>query len=142
MVDREILKSLLNKLNKTLSKLERMDISLEELLKNEDIQDVVDRRLQISIEVCIDIASHLAAGLNLPGQDTAADVFELLGKEKIIDPKLAKKLASASGFRNILVHEYLEINYNIVFENYKYRLDDLRDFAKAVVEFLEKNPQA
>lgn len=141
-IDRQILLSLLNKLQKILSKLDRMEFTLEELTNNADIQDLVDRRMQISIETCIDMATHLASGLNLPGQDTAADVFKLLAEEKILEKELSEKMAGACGFRNILVHEYLTINYNIVFQNYKHNLDDLREFAKSVVEFLEKNPQA
>jgi len=140
-VDRQVLESLLNKLQKTLLKLDRMDFSSEELREDEDLQDLVDRRLQIAIETCIDMATHLANGLNLPGRDIAGEVFKLLAEEKIIDSNLAEKMSRACGFRNILVHEYLMIDYNLVYENYKFNLDDLRDFAKAVVDFLEKNPQ-
>lgn len=140
-VDRQILENLLNKLQKTLSKLERMEFSPEELTKNVDIQDLVDRRLQIAIECCIDMATHIASGLNLPGQDTAGAVFKLLAEEKILDRKLSEKMSEACGFRNILVHEYLTINYDLVYLNYKHNLTDLKEFAKTVVEFLEKNPQ-
>lgn len=140
-MDRKIIEKLLHNLRKNLDKLERMDFSLSELEKDEDIQDLVDRRLQIAVETCIDMAVHLASGLNLPGQDTAKDVFELLGKEKVIKEKLAKKMGRACGFRNILVHQYLDIDYQEVFRVYQKDLQDLRDFAKAVVEFLEKNPK-
>ena len=140
-VDRQILENLLNKLQKTLSKLERMEFSPEELNEKVDVQDLVDRRLQVAIECCIDMAAHLASGLNLPGQDTAGEVFKLLAEEKILDRKLSEKLSKACGLRNILVHEYLTINYNLVFQNYKYNLTNLKEFAIAVVDFLEKNPQ-
>jgi len=140
VVDRQILENLLNKLQKTLSKLERMEFSPEEFAENEDIQDLVDRRLQVAIECCIDMATHLASGLNLPGQDTAGEVFKLLAEEKILDRKLSEKLSEACGLRNILVHEYLTINYDLVFQNYKYNLVDLKEFAKVIIDFLEKNP--
>ena len=140
VVDRQILENLLNKLQKTISKLERMEFSPEEFAENEDIQDLVDRRLQVAIECCIDMATHLASGLNLPGQDTAGEVFKLLAEEKILDRKLSEKLSEACGLRNILVHEYLTINYDLVFQNYKYNLVDLKEFAKVIIDFLEKNP--
>jgi uncharacterized protein YutE (UPF0331/DUF86 family) len=118
-----------------------MEFSFFELEKDEDIQDLVDRRLQIAVEICIDIAVHLASGLNLPGQDTAKDVFMLLGKEGVIKKELAKKIGKACGFRNILVHQYLDIDYHEVFRVYQEDINDLRNFAKAVVNFLEKNPK-
>lgn len=140
-VDRQILQNLLSKLQKTLSKLERMEFSAEDILENEDIQDLVDRRLQTAIECCIDMATHLSSGLNLSGQDTAGEVFKLLAEEKILNQKLSEKMMKACGFRNVLIHEYLTIDYGIVYQNYSNNLADLREFAKTVVEFLEKNPQ-
>jgi len=119
-----------------------MDFTYEELVADEDIQDVLDRRLHLAIEICIDIASHIAAALSLPGRESASDVFEVLGKNGIIPEKLAKVFSKQIvGFRNILVHEYLDIDHTLVFKNYKKDLQDLREFAKAVVIFLEKNPQ-
>lgn len=140
-VDRKILEKLLNNLKSALDKLEKMEFTLSELQENEDIQDLVDRRLQIAVETCIDIAVHLAAGLKLPGQDTASEVFELLKKEEVIKKDLAKKMAKACGFRNILVRQYLDIDYNLVFRAYQEDLNDLREFAFQIVAFLEKNPQ-
>lgn len=141
VVDRRIIEKLLNSLREELSKLDAMDFTYEELADEVDIQDLVNRRLQIAVEICIDTATHLASGLNLPGQDTAADVFRLLAKENVINDKLTEKIAKACGMRNVLVHQYLKIDYKIVHQSSHEGLDDLREFAKAVVDFLEKNPQ-
>lgn len=84
VVERQIIEKLLNSLRGELSKLDAMEFTYEELISEVDIQDMVNRRLQIAVESCIDIATHLASGLNLPGQNTSADVFRLLAKEKII----------------------------------------------------------
>jgi uncharacterized protein YutE (UPF0331/DUF86 family) len=140
-VDRQIIEKLLNSLRGELSKLDAMEFTYEELVNEVDIQDLVNRRMQIAIESCIDIATHLASGLNMPGQNTAADVFRLLAKEDIITDELAEKIAKACGLRNILVHQYLEIDYKIIYQSSREGADDLREFARQVVEFLEKNPQ-
>lgn len=141
-VDRQIIKKLLDSLKDELSKIEAMDFTFDELIGKVDIQDLVNRRLQIAVESCIDIAVHLASGLRLPGQDSAADVFRLLTKERIIKEELGEKMAKACGLRNVLVHQYLKIDYKIVHQSSKDGLSILKDFAKAVVDFLEKNPQA
>lgn len=141
VVNRQIIEKLLNSLRRELSKLDAMEFTYEELIGEVDIQDIVNRRLQIAVESCIDIATHLASGLNLPGQSTSADIFRLLAQEKVIGTELAEKLVKACGLRNILVHQYLKIDYKIVHESSHEGLDDLREFAKQVVDFLEKNPQ-
>ncbi len=142
VVEYQTIEKLLDYLKRVLNEINDMDFGLDELLENVDIQRLIERRLQLAIETCIDIASHLAAALSLPGRDTTADVFELLGKHGVIPNKLAEKFSSeVVGFRNILIHQYRDIDYQIVFKSYKEDLKDIREFAKAVVAFLEKNPQ-
>ena len=127
---------LLEQLEEHLLTIGRMSFSLNELLSDIDIQHLIERRLQLAIEVCIDIASHIAAELKLPGREKAADVFLLLGKNKVINARLAKNLTKAVGFRNILVHEYVKINHRLVYHYYKKDLDDLRQFARQITEKL------
>ncbi len=43
-----------------------MSFTLDQLLSDIDVQHLIEPRLQLSIEVCIDIASHIAAGQKLP----------------------------------------------------------------------------
>lgn len=140
-VDRQIIEKLLNSLKGELSKLDAMDFTYEDLVNEVDVQDLVNRRLQVAIESCIDIATHLVSGLNLQGQDTAAEFFRLLAKEGVIRPELAERVAKAYGLRNVLVHLYLKIDYQIVHQSSHEGLEDLREFARQVVGFLEKNPQ-
>lgn len=128
------LQRLLEQLEEHLLTIESMSFSLEELLSDIDIQHLIERRLQLAIETCIDTASHVAAQEKLPGRERAADIFLLLGKHKIIDGRLAKNLAKAVGFRNILIHEYAKINHRLVYRYYRKDLDDLRAFAKQVAK--------
>lgn len=130
------IQKLLEQLEEHLLTVERMSFSLEELLSDIDIQHLLERRLQLAIEICIDVASHIAAEEKLPGRERAADIFLLLGKHKIIDARLAKNLAKAVGFRNILVHEYAKIDHRLVYRYYKENLDELRQFAKEIVKRL------
>lgn len=138
VVDKLTVESLLEKLKDSLNKIEAMDFTFDMVLGNEDIQDLLDRRMQVAIESCIDIASHIAAELQLPRREAVRELFLLLGKEGIIPKDLAEKMAKAVGFRNILVHEYASIDYELGYSDLDKKLNDLRQFAKEVVEFLEK----
>lgn len=134
MAEQQTLQKLLERLEEHLLTIDEMSFTLEELLSDIDIQHLIERRLQLCIEICIDIASHIAAEQKLPGREKASDVFLLLGKHKIIDEKLAQKLAKAVGFRNILIHEYAKINHQLIYHYYKKDLDDLRKFAKQITK--------
>lgn len=137
-IDEPLIDSMLGNLKTAISRMENMDVTLENILEDEDIQDILDRRMQVAIEACIDIATHLAAGLDLERKERAADVFLLLAKHNVISKNTAQKLAGAVGLRNILVHEYADIDYRLAYSNLKGKLADLKSFAREVLEFLEK----
>ena len=52
--------------------------------------------------------------------------------------KIVRILDLETGFRNILVHDYLTIDVGKVAEVLHYGLDDFDEFSTAVVEFFEK----
>lgn len=138
MVDKTVVKSLLDNIKTNISIIANKDVTLEQILEDEDIQAIVDRRMQLAIEACIDIATHLIAGLDLPREERASDAFLVLGKKDIISKELAKKLAQATGFRNILVHEYIKIDYELAYSDLNEKLQDLKQFGKEILDFLEK----
>ncbi len=70
-----------------------------------------------AIEGCTRAAQHVisSAGLGMPQSN--ADALRLLGKNDVIEPELAEAVARAVGFRNILVHEYVEVDDSVVVAN-------------------------
>ena len=52
--------------------------------------------------------------------------------------ELASGLKKSVGFRNIAVHNYDSINWLIVHSIVKHNLGEFTEFAKAIVEWLEK----
>ncbi len=137
-VNKTLIKNLIDNLKANISSIENKDVTMEMILESEDIQAIIDRRMQLSIEVCIDMATHIVAGLNFSRQERAADVFLALGEKKIISSSLAQKLAKAVGLRNILVHEYIRIDYKMAYSDLNEKLQDLKSFGREVLEFLEK----
>ena len=72
--------------------------------------------------------------LGLPADNT--ELFDLLAKRKVLSVRLAKKLGPMAGFRNILVHEYLEIDRHRVYRALSKDLGDFELFIKAVSRLL------
>ncbi len=69
-----------------------------------------ERYLRLAIQAVLDISHHIVADRNLPLPADSQSLFELLVRQKVISKALSVKLAAMAGFRNILVHEYLEID--------------------------------
>jgi len=85
----------------------------------------------------MDIANYLIARLDLEVPEEEANVFIVLQKAGIIPEALATRIRGMTNFRNILVHEYLEINSKEVYRLLTTRLEDFTQFARALVVFME-----
>ena len=107
---------------------------LTEYLEDENLQAIVERRLQLAIQICMDIANYLIAQLGLTSPDEPENIFAVLGRENILRPDLARHMIGMVRFRNILVHDYLDIDSRIVYQNLSAELDDFDQFAQQIIQ--------
>lgn len=63
-----------------------------------------------SIEGCIDVAQHLCASEGWGPPANNADAVRLLGSHGVVEPEVAASVAGAVGFRNVLVHGYVDVD--------------------------------
>ncbi|MFH1840752.1 MAG: DUF86 domain-containing protein [Candidatus Shapirobacteria bacterium] len=66
------------------------------------------------------------------------ELFAILAKMDIIDQKLSINLQKMAGMRNILAHEYLEIDKTQVYRAIKENLPDIVHYCQAIEIFLQK----
>lgn len=59
----------------------------------------------------------------------------LLGEHGVLDMGLSESLRSASGFRNVLVHDYAEVDDDVVRHRLE-NLGDLRAFASEIARYI------
>jgi uncharacterized protein YutE (UPF0331/DUF86 family) len=74
-----------------------------------------ERYFEKIIEAVIDLAFLIIKdkGFKIPEEDKEA--FDILSKESIISEELAERLKDAKGMRNILAHEYGQVDDEVVF---------------------------
>jgi uncharacterized protein YutE (UPF0331/DUF86 family) len=137
VVDRERIERRLMKLEQTVRKLKEIaTYSWEDYNQNEGLKDRAERNLQLAAQSCIDLANHLIADLGFRSPLTYAESFTVLREEGIISPDLAETMQKIAGFRNILVHDYLEIDQQIVYTTLN-KLQDFREFAQCIHRVLD-----
>jgi uncharacterized protein YutE (UPF0331/DUF86 family) len=133
MVNQNIIKAKINHIENNLQRLkEKQSITLDELTRNVDLQDIILHNLQLSIQGCIDIASHIISDEGWTVPDTLAGLFDVLMKHKIISDELSEKLKKMVGFRNIIIHEYESIDLNKVHNILKQDIKDIYTFLKQI----------
>lgn len=99
-------------------------------------QRIVERTLQMLIELCMDIANHLISdkGMRLP--TGYADTFGVLMENKVISKNLFKTMAKMAKFRNVVVHQYEKIDPVIVVSILHKNLNDFEKYKKAIIKYL------
>jgi uncharacterized protein YutE (UPF0331/DUF86 family)/predicted nucleotidyltransferase len=93
--------------------------------------------LLVAIEVCIDVGNHIIAGKKFRSPTDYADIFRILGENRVIPQNFVPTLEKMAGFRNLLVHVYMQVNDRQVHENLQTRLSDFEQFQNYVLQFLE-----
>ncbi|HWQ14773.1 MAG TPA: DUF86 domain-containing protein [Roseiflexaceae bacterium] len=109
----------------------------QDLDDNWRVRATVERTLQLSIEVVISVCEQLVSSLSLPIPDGSKETIVAVAKAKIISEELANELTQAVGFRKVIVHQYLDIDYDTVFEVLQTKLWTFEEFMKQVGAFLK-----
>ncbi len=102
-------------------------------LENYTKQDSIILNIQRACEACIDLAMHIVAERSLGIPQSSRDAFELMYNHKIINSKLSERLKAMVGFRNIAVHDYQEINVEIVKGIIEKHLGDMIEFKEIIL---------
>ena len=137
MVDIELARSKIAKMQHSLSRLkEKSNLTWEQFRNDLDVQDIVFHNLQLAIQICIDIGNHIIADEDWNVPTSFGDTFRVLSSHKAISPEMADIMASMAGFRNILVHEYEDVDLKKVHDVLTNRLSDFEDFSRQLIKYL------
>jgi uncharacterized protein YutE (UPF0331/DUF86 family) len=90
-----------------------------------------------AIEACVDVAQHTCAATGWGPPADNGDAMRLLGEHGVLTSQLAVSMRKAVGFRNVLVHEYVEVDDAIVVGRLA-DLSDLEEFVSEVAAYVAK----
>ncbi len=126
-----------------MEKLMRLEenIKILQAIANELSSHPIDKRIEWeirygffeSIQIVIDVACKIAAKYNLGYPKSYKECIQSLIKAKIIDESTGEDFIKMVGFRNVLIHDYEEIDKAALI-SYLDRLDDFKKFIEAVKE--------
>lgn len=132
-MDREVVEQKLESLRRCLWRIEtKCPADAAALTVDLDLQDIISLNLSRAVQISVDIGAHLIAGMEVPPPDTMGQTFDVLAQQGVLSSVLAGNLKKAVGFRNIAVHSYESINWNIVHSIVKYHMVDFSEFARVI----------
>jgi len=138
MVDRPLIFRKLDSLSLYVKQLaEFRGISLEEYRRDWKVQRIVERTLQMAVEICADIADHIISDEGLRAPASVADAFTVLRDAGIVSETLHGALVKMAKFRNVVVHQYDEVDADIVLAILTKHLGTFDTFRSEILPYLK-----
>jgi len=133
MVDRDVILEKVKQIQRCLRRIHDKTRGNPASLADLDVQDIFVLNLQRAVQSSIDLAAHVVAeeGLGLPSE--LHENFSLLEKAGVLGGDLPQRLKRMVGFRNIAVHEYSEIDADVLRSILAKNLKDIEEFYSAVL---------
>lgn len=133
----------LEALRKYTAKLKRLkkEAPMERLKNPETVErDSLERNMQLAIQSVLDLGSMMIADYSFGTPNDNEHIIAILGNNRVLPPELAARIRKMGGMRNALVHDYLYIDEDELFDAFENRLDDFDDFTAHLVNFLDGHP--
>jgi len=137
MVRPEVIRRRLRQMDEYLQILRSMQsYSWEEFRDDPEHYGATERFLHLATESINDMASHVAAEEQWGTVDQYSDLPRLFASEGYIDDAQRDQWIRMIGFRNVLVHDYLDIDREIVYTVLQEDLSDLNQLKRLFAQFL------
>lgn len=107
-----------------------------------NLQDAAILNVIRACDTAIDLANMLIRRRRLGIPAESRESFAILSREKAIPTDLGQRLQNMVGFRNIAVHQYRDLDIGIVETVIARNLDDLLQFAQAILAQMSHEPHA
>jgi uncharacterized protein YutE (UPF0331/DUF86 family) len=99
--------------------------------KDPYLRDIVERNLEVAAQCCIDICNRIIALEGVAKPVDYHDAIIRMGQIDVLPPEFARDLAPIAGFRNVLIHEYVRLDWDEVHKNLQ-QIGDLERFARLI----------
>lgn len=99
-------------------------------LKSSTHADALVLNIERACQAAIDMAMHGVAVNHLGVPQTSADAFVLLEKAGQIDIRLMRAMMGMTGFRNVAIHEYQDLDHAVVRWIAESGVNDLKEFCR------------
>ena len=110
-------------------------LSRERFLADRKEQWAAAYGLQITVQALLDAGAHLLSAAFQEAPREYGEIVPQLVRRGVLSQELGQRLLQVSGFRNVLVHEYAAVDYDLVHRKLQ-SLTDLGEFAAAIDAWL------
>ena len=106
----------------------------QEIENNIELRGTVERYLYLITQTVIDLAEAVISLKDYRKPTTLAETFRILNEAGMIDQTLTEKMVKMTGFRNIIAHDYEDLDYSVVYRVLHSGIEDIHTFLEHIQE--------
>jgi uncharacterized protein YutE (UPF0331/DUF86 family)/predicted nucleotidyltransferase len=135
--NKEVIRKRLNKIDTYLNILYKSQkYSFDAFIADPERYGSVERFLHLAIEALNDIGNHIIADDALGMVDSYSDIPTILAEKGFIKKAQRESWIMMIGFRNTLVHDYIDIDRKIVYQVLQENLGDIEALVRVFANFM------
>jgi len=139
LLDHDLIEDLLSRIEDHVQKLALLAaLPKEQYLADFTKIESAKHLLQVSVQSCLDISSHIVAAQGFRRPDNYADTFAVLCENGIIPIDFLQRLRNMAGFRNRLVHLYWDVDNEGLLDILRNDLGDFEVFARYIASYVRR----
>jgi len=132
------IKRRIDRIAKALTRLEKItSLPLEKIIEDE-LESMLEREVEIVIQGLLDIGEYIISCKGFEVPSSYRDIGIILWKNRVLDRESGEKLSRLAGLRNILVHIYSDIDYELLYNYARKLVDDARSMLQIFIDYMEK----
>ncbi|MCM2283321.1 MAG: DUF86 domain-containing protein [Desulfobacula sp.] len=133
MVDKDIILAKSSAVRKHIKRIKDLPLKdFQTFQNNPDYQDILLFNIQLAVQNCFDIAAHIISDEDLGIPGSTNEMFYTLEENGYLTRDITEKMVRAVGFRNLIVHEYVNLKLDRVYEISKKDINDLEVFLRHI----------
>lgn len=138
MLNKEAIKERLKEIKENLILLDEIKkVPQKDFMGDIKLFKACERCLQISIQCLLDIAHYIIAQHKWDRASDNKEAIRSMAQHSVIPDDFAKKIMPMAGLRNLLVHEYIKIDPELIHKNLQ-NLEDFREFSRYILKYINK----
>lgn len=140
MIDPQAVQTLLQSLSEYTEDLRTyQQLSYDDVIADRNYQSMIRYALQTAIQCVIDIANHLLIGGDLEQPSDSRSAILGLGRHGILPQDFAQGLAGMSGLRNVIVHRYMTVDDELIYQFLQRCVADFETFSQHIVSYRQES---
>ncbi|MBI3260913.1 DUF86 domain-containing protein [Candidatus Berkelbacteria bacterium] len=138
MIDKLLVQRKLDQMGKYLDDLRTVAQKPKTEFTGSPIHYEAERLIELIVGNALDINFHLIKVLDLPVPKQYKDSFITLGKANVLSPEFSQKIADSAGLRNLLVHQYDDVDIERLYDGLAAGIEDYEQYMKTLANYIAK----